>query len=307
VTTPLAVSRESGLRLSGIVPPLVTPFRSDGALDLRAFEANLEAYARFDLGGYLVLGSNGEAGSLDDDEKMVLVDAARRLSGGRTLLVGTGLESTRATIALTRRAAERGADAVLVLSPSYYKQRMTEEALRRHYEAVADASPVPVLLYFVPALTGLPCPPTLPAAVARHPRIAGIKESSGDVGLFGRIVASVPESFAVLCGSAPVVYPELCLGAAGGVLAVACCAPRPISALYKAFVAGEHDRARRLQQALTPLASAVTAVHGVAGLKAAMDLAGFTGGFVRSPLLPVTPAVKDELRALLERAEAAAA
>jgi 4-hydroxy-2-oxoglutarate aldolase len=294
------------LDLRGIIPPLVTPFREDGSLDLAAFEANLDSYAAEDLAGYLVLGSNGEAASLEEDEKLALVRAARRLAAGRALLVGTGLESTRATIALTRKAAGLGADAVLVLTPHYYRPQMSADALRRHFQAVADAAPVPVLLYSVPQFTGLPFPLALASAMAQHPRVGGIKESSGDVGLLQRIVAATPASFATLCGSAPVLYPALCVGAVGGVLAVACCAPRPAAALYRAFADGDHARARRLQQALTPLAVAVTATHGVAGLKLAMDLAGRRGGSVRAPLLPAAAEVGGELRPLLERALAAA-
>ena len=143
---------------------------------------------------------------------------------------------------------------------------------------MADASPVPVYLYSVPAFTGLPWPPGLAPALAAHPRIAGMKESSGDVGLLGRVVSSVPASFEVACGNAPVFYPALCVGAAGGVLAVANCAPRPAIALHRAFVAGDHARARRIQEALTPLAAAVTTTHGVAGLKLAMGLVGLRGG-----------------------------
>ncbi len=292
--------------LRGVIPPLATPFRSDGALDLEAFEANLDALAAHDLGGYLVLGSNGEAASLEDEERLALVAAARRRAGGRLLLVGTGLESTRATVALTRRVADLGADAVLVLTPHYYKGRMTSEALRRHFEAVADASPVPVYLYSVPAFTGLPWPVELATALAAHPRIAGLKESSGDVGLLGRILGSVPASFEVACGSAPVFYPALCLGACAGVLAVANCAPRPASALFRAYGRGDHDRARRIQQALAPLAAAVTTTYGIAGLKQAMDLAGLRGGCVRAPLLPPPPSAVAEIRPLLERAEASA-
>jgi dihydrodipicolinate synthase/N-acetylneuraminate lyase len=294
-----------GGRVAGVIPPLVTPFLSDGRLDLASFERNLEAFAEHDLAGYLVLGSNGEAGSLEDEEKLALVGVARAHAGTRVLLVGTGMESTRATIALTRKAAERGADAVLVLTPCYYKSQMSAEVLRRHFEAVADASPVPVLLYSVPAFTGIPWPPGLAAALAPHPRIAGMKESSGDIGLMGRIVSSVPPTFRVLCGSGPVFFPALCVGAIGGVLAVANCAPRATAALYRAFAAGDAARARRLQEALTPLAVAVTATHGIAGLKAAMDLAGFQGGHLRSPLLPIPPSVRDELQPLLDRANAA--
>ena len=292
--------------LRGILPPLVTPFHPDGALDLASFEANLESYAAEDLAGYVVLGSNGEAASLEEDEKLALLRAARRRAGSRLVIAGTGLESTRSTIAFTRRAADTGADAALVLTPSSFKSQMTVEALRRHYDAVAEASSIPVLLYSFPAVTGLPFPLALAAAVAGHPRIVGMKESSGDVGLFGRIVASVPASFAVACGSAPAFYPSLCMGAAAGILAVANCAPRPAAALYRAFAASDHARARRIQEALTPLAVAVTATHGVAGLKAAVDLAGRRGGSVRSPLVPLVPAVRDELRRLLDAAVSAA-
>jgi 4-hydroxy-2-oxoglutarate aldolase len=292
-------------RLHGVVPPLVTPFLPDGGLDLRAFEANLESLSAFDLAGYLVLGSNGEAASLDESEKLALLEAARRHAGRRVLLAGTGLESTRATIAFTRKAADVGVDMALVLTPCYYKPQMTVEALRRHFEAVADASPIPVLLYSVPVFTGLVWPAGLAPTLAVHPRIVGMKESSGDVGLLARLVSSVPASFAVLCGSGPVFYPAMCMGAPGGVLAVANCAPRVVAALYRAFRSGDHERARRLQETLSPLAAAVTSIHGVAGLKVAMDLAGLRGGSVRSPLLQAPPAVRDELRSLLERAEAA--
>jgi 4-hydroxy-2-oxoglutarate aldolase len=293
--------------LRGVIPPLVTPFTADGALDLASFEANIEALSAFDLAGFLVLGSNGEAASLDEEEKLALVAAARRVAGGRFLLVGTGMESTRATVALGRRVADLGADSVLVLTPHYYKSRMTADALRCHFEAVADASPVPVYAYSVPAFTGLAWPPGLAAALAAHPRIAGMKESSGDVGLLSRVVASVPASFQVACGNAPVFYPALCAGAAAGVLAVANCAPRPAIALLRAFEAGDHARARRIQEALTPLAAAVTTVHGVAGLKETMTMAGLRGGWVRAPLLKAPASVRDEVRPLLEAAEAAAA
>ncbi len=271
--------------LRGILPPVVTPFDSDGALDLAAFEANLEAWAGEDLEGYVVLGSNGEAASLEEEEKLALVRAARARAGGRAVLVGTGLDSTRATIALTRKVADLGADAVLVLTPHYYKPQMTAEALRRHFVAVADASPVPVYLYSMTLFTGVPWPPALAAELASHPRIAGIKESSSDLGLLGRIISSVPARFEVACGSAPVLYPALCLGACAGVLAVANCAPALAVAIY-----------------LTPLAVAVTATYGIAGLKAAVDAAGWRGGYVRPPLLPLAAAARDEIRALVAAA-----
>lgn len=294
------------MSLRGVIPPLVTPFHADGGLDLEAFSSSLEALASHDFAGFLALGSNGEAASLDEDEKLLLVASARRTVPGRFLLVGSGLESTRGTIALTKKVADLGADAVLVLTPAYYKGRMTAEALRRHFEAVADASPVPVYLYSVPAFTGISWPAGLAESLAAHPRIKGLKESSGDVGLLGRLAASVPAGFEVACGNAPVFYPALCAGAAGGVLAVANCAPRAALGLYEAFAAGDHEGARRIQRALAPLATAVTLTHGVAGLKLTLGLMGLRGGTVRAPLLPAAPSVLDEIRPLLEAANAAA-
>jgi 4-hydroxy-2-oxoglutarate aldolase len=291
--------------LGGVLPPLVTPFRPDGSLDRAAFEGNLDVLKDAGLAGFLVLGSNGEAAALDEPEKLELVAAARRALPGRFLLAGTGTESTRGTVALTRKAADLGADAALVLTPHFYRGRMTEEALRRHFTAVADASPIPIYLYSVPAFTGLAWPPGLAASLASHPRIAGLKESSGDVGLLARIVDTVPGDFEVACGNAPVFYPALCAGATGGVLAVANCVPRLAVALYDAFAAGDHSRARLLQQALTPLAVAVTTTWGVAGLKGAMDVAGLRGGAVRAPLLPLPDAGREEIRRLLEGARAA--
>lgn len=280
----------------------MTPFKARGALDLAAFEANVETYAGHDLGGLLVLGSNGEAASLDEDEKLLLVRAARKREPARPLLVGTGLESTRATAAFTRKVADAGADVALVLTPHYYKPQMSLEALRRHFEAVADASPIPIMLYSVPVYTGIPFPLNLAEALASHPRVLGMKESSGDLGLLGRILAQTPAAFRVACGSAPVFYPALCIGAVAGILAVACCAPKPAAALYRAFGRGDHAAAKRIQRALTPLAVAVTATYGVAGLKRAMDLAGFRGGATRLPLLPPPAAADAVLRQALDQA-----
>jgi 4-hydroxy-2-oxoglutarate aldolase len=232
------------------------------------------------------------------------VAAARRTAPGRFLLVGSGLESTRATIAFTQKVADLGADAVLVLTPCYYKNRMTSEALRRHFEAVADASPVPVYLYSVPAFTALPWPVDLAPALASHPNIKGMKESSGDINLFARITASVPNGFECACGNAAVIYPALCLGAVGGVLGVSNCSPKATLALYKAFCAGDHEKARRIQRALLPLVG-VAVTHGIAGLKLAMSLAGLKGGSVRAPLLPAAAGLAEEIRPLLAAVDAA--
>ncbi len=291
--------KATALSFRGIFPPLVTPFRQQGSVDLDAFRNNFGRYEECGLSGYVVLGSNGEAVALTESEKLELVAAARAATR-RPLIVGSGLHSTRATIELTRKLADAGADAALVLTPHYYRARMTVDALKAHFEAVADASPIPVLLYSVPVFTGLTFPAELAPAVSAHAGIVGMKESSGDLELLAELVAAAPDGFSVITGSAPALYPSLVRGATGAIVALACCAPRPVVALYDSFVAGDHSTAAALQQQLTPLARAVTSGHGVAGLKAAMDLVGMRGGEVRSPLLPVDAEGRAEIERLLE-------
>jgi 4-hydroxy-2-oxoglutarate aldolase len=179
--------------------------------------------------------------------------------------------------------------------------------LRRHFEAVADVSRIPVLLYSMPAATGLPIPPSVVHQLAKHPNVRGMKDSSGDIANLQRILSGVPADFRLVAGSAPVFYSALALGASGGILAVACCAPEAAIAIHDAFQAGDHARASRLQRALTPLAVAVTATYGVAGLKAAVTLSGRRGGLPRPPLAPATDGETGELKKMMETVRAALA
>jgi 4-hydroxy-2-oxoglutarate aldolase len=284
---------------------MVTPFEADGRLDLAGYESNVESYAACDFSGLLVLGSNGEAACLSEDEKVAIIKAAVAKSNGRPILAGTGTDSTRTTVELTRKAADAGATAALVLNPFFFKSHLNAEALRRHYEAVADVSRIPVLLYSMPGATGLAIPPNVVHQLAKHPNIRGMKDSSGDIANLQKILAGVPKEFPLVAGSAPVLYSALSLGASGGVLAVAGCAPEATVAIYRAFKAGDHDRARRLQLALTPLAIAVTATYGVAGLKAAVTLSGRRGGIPRPPLATATEAEVTEIKRLLDATRAA--
>jgi 4-hydroxy-2-oxoglutarate aldolase len=280
---------------------MVTPFDGD-EVDARAIRANVEKWARSGVGGVVALGSNGEAPLLDELESDRVVGAARDALPSKLLLIaGVGRESTRATIAAATRAANLGADAVLVRTPSYFKPRMTPDAFLSHYTAVADASPAPVLLYNYPALTGVNLTPDTVGRLARHPNIVGIKETGIDTVQFAAFVAAVPPSFSVIAGSALVFYPWLCVGATGGILALACVLPEACVALHEHVLAGRHSAARALQQELTPLGRLVTGTHGVPGLKAAMDLAGYVGGQPRSPLSAAPPAAVDEIRAELNR------
>ncbi len=291
--------------LEGIIPPIVTPFEADGRLDLAGYEANVESYAGCDFSGLLVLGSNGEAVCLSEEEKVAIIRAAVAKSNGRPIYAGTGTESTRTTIELTKKAADAGATAALVLNPFFFKGHLNAEALRLHYEAVADVSRIPVLIYSMPGATGLPIPPAVAHQLAQHPNIRGMKDSSGDIANLQRILAGVPKEFPLAAGSAPVLYSALALGASGGVLAVAGCAPEATVAVYRAFKAGDHEKARRLQLALTPLAIAVTATYGVAGLKAAVTLSGRVGGVPRPPLAAATEAERSEIKRLMDAVRAA--
>ena len=288
------------LNLSGIYPPIATPFK-DEEVDYAGLRHNVGRWMGTGLRGLLVLGSNGEAASVDDDEAERIVATVREgVPRDRVLLAGTGRQSTRAAMAATTRAARAGADAVLVLTPFYFKSQMTPEALADHYRAIADASPIPVLLYNFTNVTGLNMAPDTVAALSAHPNIVGLKDSNGDIGQVGAVVARVPPSFTVLVGAAATLYPAMMMGASGGIVAAANVVPEVVVRLFDLARAGRHDEARALQRRLTPLANAVTSGYGIAGLKVAMEIAGYVGGGVRRPLRPAKPEVRGVLQLLYE-------
>jgi 4-hydroxy-2-oxoglutarate aldolase len=285
------------MNLQGIFPPIPTPFKND-ELDVEGLQANIARWMQTGLAGILVLGSNGEGPMLGADEAFRAASAAREcVPPGKTLIVGAGEESTHATMAAVRRAAQAGADVVLVRTPSYFKSQMTTEVFVRHFTAVADASPVPVLPYNVPGLTGVKLAPEAVARLASHPNIPGVKDSSADLVQIADLTALTPPGFQVLVGSAPTLYASLCVGAVGGIVAAACVIPDLCVELYTLARAGKHAEALAVQRRITPLAKSVTSTFGVAGLKAAMELAGYVGGLPRRPLTPAGPAVVDTLRA----------
>ncbi|MBI2956993.1 MAG: dihydrodipicolinate synthase family protein [Acidobacteria bacterium] len=287
------------LDLHGIFPPLTTPFAADGSVDGRGLAANVEKYNGTGLAGYVVVGSTGESVYLREEEKLAVWETVRDAADAEKILIaGTGCEATADTIELTRRAAALGYHAALVRTPAYFRPQMSEAALERHFRSVADASPIPVLIYSVPQFTGLDVSASLVARLAEHPNISGLKESSGDVRLIGDILRLVPPDFQVLVGSASTLYPSLCLGAHGAVLAVACALPELCVALYESYCRGEHARARALQQQLLEPTAAVTSRYGIAGLKFALELRGYVGGPPRAPLLPLDDAARDELSRL---------
>lgn len=287
------------MELRGIFPPITTPFDALGTVALDPLRENIRKYNQTGLAGYVVVGSTGESVYLREDEKLLVWETVREAAAPEKMLIaGTGLESTAETIALTRRAASLGYQVAMVKTPHYFKPQMTEAALEEHFRRVADASPIPILIYSVPQFTGLVVEAGLVARLSEHPNIIGIKESSGNVERVTRMVGESRAGFQVLVGSAPTLYPSLAIGAAGAVLAAACALPQLCVAIYEAFQRGNHESARRLQHELIGPALAVTAKHGIAGLKYAMDLIGYYGGPVRAPLLPVSAEAQTELRTM---------
>lgn len=291
------------LSLAGIFPPVPTPFKDNGDVDYAHLQSNLEKLNHEPLRGYVMGGSNGEFTSLTGDEKLKVVRLARAVAlDDRLIIAGSGMESTRATIELTRQMAEAGANAALVVTPGYFRAKMTVAALVAHYQQVADASPVPVILYSVPANTGVDLPAAAVAKLAAHPNIIGLKDSGGDITKIGQMVHETPPEFQILAGSAGFFLATLAVGGVGGVMATANIAAALLHDLYAAFRAGNLEDARAVQLPLIEVNAAVTARYGVAGLKAAMDMLGYYGGLPRPPLLPLAEDEKAALRGILAKA-----
>jgi 4-hydroxy-2-oxoglutarate aldolase len=297
------MTESTALSLAGIFPPIPTPFSADGEVAFDKLQFNLERWNKQPLSGYVVGGSNGEFVSLTFEERFEVVRAVRQaIPKERLLIAGSGMHSTRETIALTKRMAEAGADAVIVVTPSYYKARMTPAAFENHYRILAESSPLPIILYNVPAYTSVDLPLESVAKLARDPKIVGIKESGGSVSRIGAMVNRTPADFQVLAGSAGFMLGALSVGVVGVVAALANIAGELLAALLERFLQGDISAARELQLSLIEANTTVTARFGVAGLKAAMDFLGYYGGPVRSPLLALEEEEKVVLREILVRA-----
>lgn len=291
--------------LSGVLIPTVTPFDPAGEVDLQAFRTDAEAWLRHPVRGFVVGGSTGEAVLLDEDERTRLLEASREVLGDRLLVAGTGAESRRATIRLTVAAAEAGADAVLVQPPSFYKGAMNAQVLEDHYRAVADASPIPVIVYQVPLhLNTLDIPNPVSAALSEHPNIVGIKDSRGKLELVAELVESCVPGFQVLVGNGALLFAALETGSVGGILGVANILPGASAGIVREWNGGNRVEAARLQEVVAPVHKGVVGGMGVPGVKKALDLMGLKGGVPRPPLRPLAESRHDELRSILMEAGA---
>jgi 4-hydroxy-2-oxoglutarate aldolase len=289
--------------LHGIFPPITTPFLS-GKMAYDKLASNVEKWSLTGLKGFVVLGSNGEYVSLSEKEKRTVVDIVVQSAAKEMLIIaGTGCESTVETLRLTEDCAKLGAHAALVVTPHYYAGRMGEAALVKHYSEVADHSPLPILLYNVPKFTHINLAAGMVARLSKHPNIVGIKDSSGNVIQLGELMNAVAKDFDVMVGTAGVLFGGLTLGCAGGVLALSNVAPEHCVKIYDLVEQGDFETARELQLKMLPVNQAVTAVYGVPGLKAALDILGYFGGDPRLPLLPSSQQEKSDIKAILKKAD----
>ncbi|HNV34954.1 MAG TPA: 4-hydroxy-tetrahydrodipicolinate synthase [Bacillota bacterium] len=282
--------------IKGVFAPIATPFTDAGGLDFQSLKKNMEIWDKTRLAGYVVLGSNGEANFLTFDEKVSLVAEVARINEGRKLIIaGTGVETTAETIKLTAETAKAGAQAALVLPPFYFKAAMGNAALSMHYRAVADASPIPIMLYNMPGNTGLNLTSGLVAELSNHPNIIGIKDSGGNIVQISEIVAKSKPGFIVFAGSGSFLLPTLAVGGKGTTAALANIAADELADIYDAFMAGDMQKAKQAQLKVMDINAAVTSKWGVPGLKAAMDMMGYIGGRPRLPMLPLPEKEKAEL------------
>lgn len=290
--------------LAGILGPVTTPFRNDGELDRAGLEHNLRAHLAHGLHGVVVAGSTGEAALLDEHERSQLVEWARVVvPRDRLLIAGIGAESTRVTIQRARSAAGLGADAALVVAPHYFGTAVTGDGLRAHYLAVADASPIPIILYNIPKYMHFRLSGALVRHLAAHGNVVGIKDSSGAEDSLAEYLESQSDTFTVLTGSGQLFRTALSMGARGGILAVALFAAPLALRVLEAASRGDGAAADAAQQRLSPLAKIIVGDLGVAGVKAALDLIGMRGGTPRSPLTALGSADADRVRQLLRDAQ----
>jgi len=291
------------LDISGLYPPIPTPFETDGSIDYNALAQNLNVWNKFDLAGYVVMGSNGEFVYLSTDEKVDIVEHVRKnIPKNKKILAGCGCEGTLETIRMCERMAEVGADAALVINPSYYKKGMTnKKVLLNYFSQVADLSPIPVILYNMPGNTTIDIPNDVIVKLSRHPNIIGIKDSGGKVSKIGYMCQECP-GFQVLAGSASFLAPALCLGAVGGVCALANIAPQQILDMMSLVKQGKLTPAFAIQKRMIEPNTAVTAGFGIPGLKHALDHLGMLGGSLRGPLMKIDDETIMKLESILRKA-----
>lgn len=285
----------------GIFAPLTTPFEKNRIAPEKLSE-NIKKYNSSKLAGYVILGSTGESIYLTDDESESLVSATKKhASSEKIIIAGTARESTILTINFTNRMADLGVDAALIRTPSYFKSRLDDEALKHHYITIADKTKIPIIVYNIPVHTGISLSPQVLIELSRHPNITGIKDSSGNLSFLGEVKPHLHEGFHFLLGAASVLLPGLILGADGAIITVSTVAPELCTKLYELYKENKLKEAVKTQFSLIPLNKALIQTFGVPAAKHALDILGFYGGPPRSPLQPLGEEGKREMRKIMTK------
>jgi 4-hydroxy-2-oxoglutarate aldolase len=286
------------MQLTGVFAPICTPFQDSGDIHHEALRQNIARYVQAGLKGFVVGGSTGEAPLLSAAEKQQIFQTVREAADDRVLIAGVGAESVRETSAMIEHAAALGYDAALVLTPHFYRSQMLRaETQTAFFLAVADSSPIPIIIYNFPQMTGIDLALDVAARLAEHPNIVAMKESSADLSRIGQLIAILPETFPVFVGASPKFHDCLRLGATGGILAIANAAPRAALLIYDSYRSGDIAASAAYQRQIAE-AAGVAPRFGIQGLKYGMDLMGYFGGTARLPLLPLDHRQKAEIEAL---------
>ncbi|MDY3556180.1 4-hydroxy-tetrahydrodipicolinate synthase [Gemmata sp. JC717] len=291
------------MRLRGIIPPVVTPLTADQELDLPCLRTHIDYVLEKGVDGVFVLGTTGEFYALDETEKQTVVAEAIRHVGGRSpVYAGTGAETTREVVRLTKMAQKEGAAGVSVITPYFIKPNQNE--LFNHFRCIAESTSLPVVLYNNPATCGgLSIEPETVARLAEVPNIVGIKDSSGDLQNTIEIIRQTPRGkFSVLNGRDTLILAALQAGADGAIPASCNIAPELCVGIYKSFVTGDIEAAKAFQSRLHGVRMAMSLGTGNSAVKEAMALLGRSAGPMRSPVLPFGDAQKAKLKAILEKA-----
>jgi 4-hydroxy-tetrahydrodipicolinate synthase len=291
------------MKLRGIIPPVVTPFTPDQELDFPGLRRHIDLMLARGVHGIFVLGTTGEFYALEEWEKQrVVADAMAHVANRSPVFVGTGAETTREVIRLTRMAEREGAAGVSVVTPYFIKPNQAE--LADHFRRVAESTGLPVVLYNNPATCGgVSIDPETVARLAELPNVVGIKDSSGDLQNTIEIIRQTsPETFSVLVGRDTLILAALQAGAQGAIPASCNIAPDLCVGIYESFVHGEFEAARQFQARLHPVRMAMSLGTGNSAVKEAMALLGRGAGPMRAPVLPFGDAHKAKLKAILESA-----
>jgi 4-hydroxy-tetrahydrodipicolinate synthase len=291
------------MKLRGIIPPVVTPFTPDQELDFPGLRRHIDLMLARGVHGIFVLGTTGEFYALEEWEKQrVVADAMAHVANRSPVFVGTGAETTREVIRLTRMAEREGAAGVSVVTPYFLKPNQAE--LADHFRRVAESTNLPVVLYNNPATCGgVSIDPETVARLAELPNVVGIKDSSGDLQNTIEIIRQTsPETFSVLVGRDTLILAALQAGAQGAIPASCNIAPDLCVGIYESFVHGEFEAARQFQARLHPVRMAMSLGTGNSAVKEAMALLGRGAGPMRAPVLPFGDAQKAKLKAILESA-----